>query len=547
MNTLFHEVCGDVVDDYTVHSTLMSSDDVTSAIKKLKPGKSDGYDGLSSDYYCNGTPLLSRYISALFNCMITHCYVPNSFCISTIIPIPKGSNKSTSTVKNYRGIALSSLLSKIFDNCIISLQESCLLTDDLQFAYKSKTSTVQCISTITEIINYYIKNSSNLYMCTLDCTKAFDRVSLVLLFTKLRERKMNPLVLKCLIYTYCNQKVCINWNGAKSTLFSATNGVKQGGVLSPRLFNVYLNELLSKLRENGLGCHMNGQFVGTFIYADDITILAPSHSSLQSMLTICDQYASRHHLIFNPTKTKCMFFPTNKNMKQCPVIFKNESIEFVKECCLLGFKISTDVLNRNIDATIQTFYRKCNEVRFDFSMLSSDIKSKLISTYCMDLYGSQLWNYGTGYPETFYVAWRKVTRLIWKLPFRTHCNLLHTINNCYPIEFILEKRCIKFLHSCLSSDNLVISNVAKSSCDNCYSTFGDNVRYFSHKYNIASKKWMEPFTDLLPCLFDHMHRSTPDLPVAHTIRELALCRDDNSTFLLTSVEMSQIIEYLCTI
>ena len=43
---------------------------------------------------------------------------------------------------------------------------------------------------------------------------------------------------------------------------------------------------------------MNGQFVGTFIYADDITILAPYHSSLQSMLTICDQYASRHHLIF---------------------------------------------------------------------------------------------------------------------------------------------------------------------------------------------------------------------------------------------------------
>ena len=76
-------------------------------------------------------------------------------------------------------------------------------------------------------------------MCTLDCTKAFDRVSLVLLFTKLRERKMNPLVLRCLIYTYCNQKVFINWNGAKSTLFSATNGVKQGRVLSPRLFMVW--------------------------------------------------------------------------------------------------------------------------------------------------------------------------------------------------------------------------------------------------------------------------------------------------------------------
>ena len=112
------------------------------------------------------------------------------------------------------------------------------------------------------------------------------------------------------------------------------------------------------------------------------------------MLTLCDQYANRHHLIFNPTKTKCMLFPTNKNMKQFPAtsIFKNESIKFVKERCLLGFIISTDILNRNIDATIQTFYRKCNKVRFDLSMLSSDIKSKLISTYCTDLYGSQKWN-----------------------------------------------------------------------------------------------------------------------------------------------------------
>ena len=72
-------------------------------------------------------------------------------------------------------------------------------------------------------------------MCTLDCTKAFDRVSLVLLFTKLRERKINPLVLKCLSYTYCNQKVCINRNGTKSTPFPATNGVKQGRCLFERV------------------------------------------------------------------------------------------------------------------------------------------------------------------------------------------------------------------------------------------------------------------------------------------------------------------------
>ena len=108
-------------------------------------------------------------------------------------------------------------------------------------------------------------------------------------------------------------------------------------------------------------------------------IIAPSHSSLQSMLTLCDQYASRHHLISNPSKTKCMFLLINKNMDQFPVIFCNESlIEFVKECCLLEFKISTVLLNRNIDATTERIYRKCNEVRFEFSMLSCDTKSKFL-------------------------------------------------------------------------------------------------------------------------------------------------------------------------
>ena len=151
-------------------------------------------------------------------------------------------------------------------------------------------------------------------------------------------------------------------HGAKSTAFPASNGVEQVGVLSPCLFNVYLNDLVSNLKENGLGCHMNSQFLETFIYVDNITTLAQSHSSFQSMLTICDQNASKHHLMFNPTKTKCMFFPTNKNLKQFSITYKNEKIEFVKESCLFGFKISTHIQNRNIEVRIQTLYRKCNEI-----------------------------------------------------------------------------------------------------------------------------------------------------------------------------------------
>ena len=66
MNTLFHEVCGGVIDDCTVHSALMSSDDVMSAIKKFKPATTDMTGCHQINYYYNDTPLLPRYISALF-------------------------------------------------------------------------------------------------------------------------------------------------------------------------------------------------------------------------------------------------------------------------------------------------------------------------------------------------------------------------------------------------------------------------------------------------------------------------------------------------
>ena len=346
---------------------------------------------------------------------------------------------------------------------------------------------------------------------------------------------------------YCNQKIRIDCNGSKSKIFSATNGVKQGGVLSPRLFNIYLNDLLIHLKSLGIGCHMNGQFVGTFIYADDITILAPTQSCLANMLHTCDRYASHHDLLFNPDKTKCMFFTLNNRLSHFPLNFKNVNLEFVKQCHLLGVYISTDILYRNIQSTIHTFYRKCNEVRLDFAMVSSEIKAKLISIYCMDLYGSQMWNFSDDNVQSFYTAWRRVTRIVWNLPNRAHCNLLHTINDTMPIDCIVEKRCLKCIHSCINSDNTIVKNIALSSLDNCYSVIGQNYRYLSVKYNISHKKWLKPLSELLACFYHYIGNEVINLDNAYMVRELTICRDNNSPFLLTNTEMSQFIEYICTI
>ena len=104
---------------------------------------------------------------------------------------------------------------------------------------------------------------------------------------------------------------------------------------------------------------------------------------------------------------------------------------------------------------------KSNEVISDFKLLPCYIKSKLFTTFCTDAYGCQLWNFESREVHNLYVAWRKVVRKLWRLPYFTHCNLLHTINNSLPIQISLEKRGIKSIWSCLSSENCGVKTISQ--------------------------------------------------------------------------------------
>ena len=148
---------------------------------------------------------------------------------------------SLSDLNNYRAIALSSLFGKIMDVCIINKQCHVFKFNDLLFAYKAHHSTVHCVSTSKEILvtwYYNLNKSPPVYMCILDASKAFDKVYLLLLFNKLRLKGMCPLLLRLIINMYISQNIRIKWNDCISHEY----GVKQGGVMSPLLFNVYVQD-----------------------------------------------------------------------------------------------------------------------------------------------------------------------------------------------------------------------------------------------------------------------------------------------------------------
>lgn len=125
------------------------------------------------------------------------------------------------------------------------------------------------------------------------------------------------------------------------------NGVKQGGVISPILFCLYMDELLARLRKAGVGCYVSCWFVGALAYADDLVLLAPSATAIRRLLSECDTFASEYNMLFNAKKFKCLIFqPLNyrPGIKSVLPSFRigGSSIENV-EWPHLGHNISTNL------------------------------------------------------------------------------------------------------------------------------------------------------------------------------------------------------------
>ncbi len=111
----------------------------------------------------------------------------------------------------------------------------------------------------------------------LDASKAFDRVKYCKLFEQLVAHNMSPLVIRLLSVLYTNQMLYFRWKSTIGNIFSVSNGVKQGGVLSPVLFAVYIDGLMNILKNSGVGCYMGNKFMGDVSFADDIKLLTLTH------------------------------------------------------------------------------------------------------------------------------------------------------------------------------------------------------------------------------------------------------------------------------
>ena len=139
MNGLIETCCARGICSAEHHVTV---NDVLYGISCLKRDKKDSITSLNTNHFCLAGNKLAVYVSMLLRTMLTHGYCPGDFRLTTVVPIPKNPRKSLYSSDNYRGIALSSIIGKIFDYIILKNHGDTLSTSDAQFGFKKGSSTL---------------------------------------------------------------------------------------------------------------------------------------------------------------------------------------------------------------------------------------------------------------------------------------------------------------------------------------------------------------------------------------------------------------------
>ena len=139
---------------------------------------------------------------------------------------------------------------QLFDYVVLQLWGDRLGTDSLQFGFKKGTSTTQCSWLVMEVANHFLRQGTPCIVTLLVCTKAFNKCSFQDLFNKLLGKNLPPIAIRVLMFVYQEQITWVKWGDARSSCFGVTNGTRQGSVLSPIFFAVYVDDfdLLVELR-----------------------------------------------------------------------------------------------------------------------------------------------------------------------------------------------------------------------------------------------------------------------------------------------------------
>ncbi|KAI5739584.1 hypothetical protein M8J77_020980 [Diaphorina citri] len=320
--------------DWREAKAVVSMERIQAAVRTFKPFKSPGPDGIYPAFLQEGLETLTPVLCRLFRSSLALRHIPMNWRNARVVFLPKPGRRNLDQAKSYRPITLSSFLLKTMERLIdwrMDQDPRTFPQNPNQHTYQPGKSTETALNELVNRIKQALKNQEITVAVFLDIAGAFDNTSINAI--KETITGANVTIFGWITQLLETRKISAEIFGSRKEIYAA-RGCPQGGVLSPRLWNLVANSLLVELNDAGFF---------TLGYADDFVILVRGKyintlmELLQSALSMVEKWCKSKGLKVNPLKTTMVPFTKKYKMGSlvAPIIF-GERISIADDVKFLG-------------------------------------------------------------------------------------------------------------------------------------------------------------------------------------------------------------------
>lgn len=426
--------------------TVIDKKTIKKAIQSLNTGKALDNSHISAEHLKYAGDAVIPHVTDMVRKICENKEVPQHMKEGRKLPIPK-KGKDTSERKNARGITITSVLGKVLETTILMTTPIPTKQHPLQVGFTTDRCPGLGTLHVTEGINDATTRKKHLYIVTLDAKTAFDVVSHPILIRKVILDSIPKDVVAVIRDLYKNAQENVHWKGHSSEQYPVKQGVRQGGVLSTHLYKTYIDGLLMKVKEKGIGLRVGTEHMAISACADDVILMAETEDEIQQLVDMAYEYARAHQYILHPQKSVILTLnrpPTEE------VMLGPHTLPAAKKLVHLGVERNLakpsaalgDCIEERIKLGRRTAYGLMSVGIYSGSGLNPTASCKILSTYVVPrvVYGLEAVTLSTNDMQALDTFHRNMLRDIQGLPRHTAKEAVYLLAGALPLEAEIHAR-----------------------------------------------------------------------------------------------------------
>lgn len=407
----------------------ITEEELEIALRKMKHGKSPGHDKITTEMIKKMGIEGKNILLTMYNKIFKEEKIPKDWELGQIVPIyKKGNNKQCS---NYRGITLLSVPLKIYERILENKLRKVIepTLAEAQSGFRKGRCTQDHVFTIKQIISKTMTHNKKVFFTFIDLEKAFDRVPRQKVWTSLMKRGVSPKLQRTIKSIYNNTRNYVISNNNISEEFITREGLRQGGVLSPVLFTIFMDDIIRNCERRTKALHVGYRnlqpiSISVCAFADDVVLMAGSESELKKNLMTWEEELIKNGMKMNMQKTKVMVVA--KEDQEVNITINGTKIEQVHNYTYLGTIIEdTGKQEANINERIDKsnkLYFTINKTFINKKEINQKTKLKIYKTIFRPIltYASESWVLDTRTKSRLEAVEMKYLRRVKGITLRDH-------------------------------------------------------------------------------------------------------------------------------